>query len=109
MIISKYFNFYWKEFFDKQDFKEIEKILKTCTFYPTQDKIFYAFNIIPKHRIMPQDATVAEHLGDAYMQQKRYREALRLYRKAAGLENADTNQLRKKIKKLEELQQRQGI
>jgi tetratricopeptide (TPR) repeat protein len=60
------------------------------------------------HKIMPQDGTVAEHLGDAYMQQKRYREALRLFRKAEGLENADVKQLRQKIKKLEQ-QQGKGI
>jgi tetratricopeptide (TPR) repeat protein len=61
------------------------------------------------YKIMPQDGTVAEHLADAYVQQKRYREALRLYRKAEGLENANVNQLRKKIKKLEQLQTGQGI
>ena len=55
------------------------------------------------HKIMPQDGTVAEHLGDAYAQQKRYQEALRLYRKAEGLENANVNELRKKMKKLEQL------
>ena len=39
---------------------------------------------------MPQDGTVTEHLADAYYRQKRYREALRLYRKAAGLENPNS-------------------
>ncbi len=43
------------------------------------------------HRIMPQDGTVAEHLGDAYFQMKRYRDALRIYRRALGLENANTS------------------
>ena len=60
-------------------------------------------------KIMPQDGTVAEHLADAYVRLKRYREALRLYRQAEDLENADVIQLRKKIKKLEQLQQGRGI
>jgi tetratricopeptide (TPR) repeat protein len=55
------------------------------------------------HRLMPQDGTVAEHLADAYVQQKRYREALRLYRRALDLENANLASLRKKITKLETL------
>jgi tetratricopeptide (TPR) repeat protein len=55
------------------------------------------------HHIMPHDGTVAEHLGDAYFQQKRYHDALRLYRRAQGLENADQAELRKKIKKIEQL------
>ena len=42
------------------------------------------------HRIMPQDSTVAEHLGDAYFKVKRYRDALRIYRRALGLENANS-------------------
>ena len=53
------------------------------------------------HRIMPQDGTVAEHLGDAYFQMKRYRDALRIYRRALGLENANTPALRKKINQVE--------
>jgi len=53
------------------------------------------------HRLMPQDGTVAEHLGDAYLQQKRYQDALRIYRRALGLENANTPDLQKKIKQLE--------
>ncbi len=53
------------------------------------------------HRIMPQDATVAEHLGDAYFQQRRYRDALRIYRRALDLENANPSELRKKINQIE--------
>lgn len=53
------------------------------------------------HRIMPQDGTVAEHLGDAYFQQKRYRDALRIYRRALELENANPPELRKKINQLQ--------
>jgi tetratricopeptide (TPR) repeat protein len=53
------------------------------------------------HHIMPQDGTVAEHLGDAYFQQKRYREALRIYRRALALENANPSELQKKINQLE--------
>ena len=53
------------------------------------------------HRSMPQDGTVAEHLGDAYFQMKRYRDALRIYRQALGLENANTPSLRKKINQVE--------
>ena len=60
-------------------------------------------------RIMPQDGTVAEHLGDAYFQQKRYREALRLYRQALGLENNNPPELRQKIQKLEQLLQEPSL
>jgi tetratricopeptide (TPR) repeat protein len=52
---------------------------------------------------MPQDATVAEHLGDAYFQNKRYRDALRIYRRALVLENANTSALRKKITQVESI------
>ena len=54
-------------------------------------------------RIMPQDGTVAEHLGDAYFQLKRYPDALRLYRQALGLENNNPPELRKKIQQLDQL------
>jgi predicted negative regulator of RcsB-dependent stress response len=50
---------------------------------------------------MPQDGTVAEHLGDAYFQMKRHRDALRLYRRALVMENANTSTLRKKINQVE--------
>ena len=50
---------------------------------------------------MPQDGTVAEHLGDAYFQMKRYRDALRIYRRALELENANVAALRKKINEAE--------
>jgi tetratricopeptide (TPR) repeat protein len=53
------------------------------------------------HRIMPQDSTVAEHLGDAYVKVKRYRDALRIYRRALELENANSSSLRKKIQQVE--------
>ena len=53
------------------------------------------------HRLMPQDPTVAEHLGDAYLKQKRYQDALRIYRRALGMENADLVELHKKIKQTE--------
>jgi Tfp pilus assembly protein PilF len=53
------------------------------------------------HRLMPQDSTVAEHLGDAYFQVKRHRDALRLYRRALLLDNANTPSLRKKINQVE--------
>ncbi len=53
------------------------------------------------HRIMPQDGTVAEHLGDAYVKLKRYRDALRIYRRALDLENATPSSLRKKINQVE--------
>ncbi len=55
------------------------------------------------HRIMPDDATVTEHLADAYFQTKRYRDALRLYRRTQGLENSNPQELRQKIIKLENL------
>jgi Tfp pilus assembly protein PilF len=55
------------------------------------------------HRLMPQDSTVAEHLGDVYFQMKRYRDALRIYRQALTLENANPATLRKKIAQVEPL------
>jgi tetratricopeptide (TPR) repeat protein len=60
------------------------------------------------HRIMPDDATVAEHLGDAYSGQKRYRDALRIYRRALGLENANKPELHKKINHLEILMMKES-
>jgi tetratricopeptide (TPR) repeat protein len=47
------------------------------------------------------DATVAEHLGDVYYKQNRLQDALRLYRKALELENAEIRRLRQKIEKIE--------
>jgi len=52
-------------------------------------------------KLMPQDGIVAEHLGDAYLKSKRPGEALRTYRRALGLENANVQELRRKIKSLE--------
>ena len=52
-------------------------------------------------KIMPQDGTVAEHLADAYLKAKRQADALRTYRRALTLENANIQELRKKIKNLE--------
>jgi tetratricopeptide (TPR) repeat protein len=57
------------------------------------------------HKKMPQDATIAEHLGDAYLKKFRLRDALRLYKKAISLENANIPELQKKIKYTEELLQ----
>ena len=51
--------------------------------------------------LMPQDGTIAEHLGDAYSRQKRYQDALRTYRRALTLENSNPPELRQKIKQLE--------
>jgi len=51
--------------------------------------------------LMPQDGTVAEHLGDAYFRQKRYQDALNTYRRAQGLENSNPENLRRKIKEVE--------
>jgi tetratricopeptide (TPR) repeat protein len=55
------------------------------------------------HRIMPQDATVAEHLGDAYFKLGRFRAALRIYRQALGLEDANLVGLHRKIRQIETL------
>ncbi|MDD2901875.1 MAG: tetratricopeptide repeat protein [Syntrophales bacterium] len=52
-------------------------------------------------KLMPHDGIVAEHLGDAYLKSKRFVEALRTYRRALGLENANIPELKKKIKSLE--------
>ncbi len=57
------------------------------------------------HKKMPQDATIAEHLADAYVKKFRLREALRLYKKALTLDNANIPGLNKKIKFTEELLQ----
>jgi len=56
-------------------------------------------------RLMPQDGTVAEHLADAYFQQRRLQDALRLYRQALKMENNNPPELRKKIQQLEKLLQ----
>jgi tetratricopeptide (TPR) repeat protein len=61
------------------------------------------------HRLMPQDATVAEHLGDAYLQQRRYRDALRMYRRALKMDNANLRDLRQKIDKVKLTLQRQTL
>ena len=50
------------------------------------------------HKKMPQDATIAEHLGDAYLKKFRLRDALRLYKRALSLDNANILELQKKIK-----------
>jgi tetratricopeptide (TPR) repeat protein len=57
------------------------------------------------HRLMPQDGTVTEHLADVYLRLRRNREALRLYRRALGQEDANPGELRKKIDNLEHLLQ----
>ena len=57
------------------------------------------------HRLMPQDGTVTEHLADVYLRLQRHREALRLYRRALGQEDANPGELRKKIDNLEHLLQ----
>ena len=45
--------------------------------------------------------TLDPNNADAYYQLKRYKDALRLYRKATELENANPGELRKKINNLE--------
>jgi tetratricopeptide (TPR) repeat protein len=47
------------------------------------------------------DATIAEHLGDAYVKLNRYHDALRMYRKALTLENPNVQRLRQKINAIE--------
>jgi hypothetical protein len=44
-------------------------------------------------------------LGDAYLKKFRLRDALRLYKKALTLDNANIAELRRKIKYTEELMQ----
>ncbi|MBM4285406.1 MAG: tetratricopeptide repeat protein [Deltaproteobacteria bacterium] len=53
------------------------------------------------YRILSHDATVAEHLADAYVKVNRLREALKLYRRAMTLESPETLRLRQKIRELE--------
>src|SRR3974377_454951 len=48
------------------------------------------------HRLLPTDATIAEHLGDVYFKQNRFKDALRVYRKALTLENPDLRRLKQK-------------
>lgn len=55
------------------------------------------------HAKMPHDATIAEHLGDAYLKKFRFQDALRLYRLALSLPNANVKELRRKIQYLEGL------
>lgn len=52
-------------------------------------------------RKLSTDATIAEHLGDVYVKQNRLHDALRIYRKALSLENADIRRLRQKIEAIE--------
>lgn len=62
------------------------------------------------HRLMPQDSTVAEHLADVYYRLKRFKEALRLYRRATELESpGNPAELRKKINDLEMLLQERSL
>jgi len=58
---------------------------------------------------MPTDATVAEHLGDAYLKQERYHDALDMYRRALDLDNPEVPRLRQKIKDLELRMQRRSL
>jgi tetratricopeptide (TPR) repeat protein len=60
-------------------------------------------------KLMPRDGTVAEHLGDAYLKAKRSRDALRIYRRALGMENANLPELRRKIKRLESGAKESGL
>ena len=47
------------------------------------------------------DADVVSRVEKFQQQMKRYRDALRIYRRALGLENANTSSLRKKINQAE--------
>jgi len=58
---------------------------------------------------IPTDATVAEHLGDAYCKQRRYRKALEMYHRALKLENPEVGRLQQKIRDLELRLQQQEI
>ncbi len=60
-----------------------------------------AFELEKAHHLMPNDGTVTEHLADAYSRLKRFRDALKLYRAATEMENANPVELRKKINELE--------
>jgi len=60
-------------------------------------------------RKLSTDATIAEHLGDAYIKQNRLHDALRVYRKALHLENADVRRLRQKIDAIERRLQNQTL
>jgi Flp pilus assembly protein TadD len=53
------------------------------------------------YRKLSTDATIAEHLGDAYVKVNRLHDALRLYKKALILENPDIRRLRQKIEAIE--------
>jgi predicted negative regulator of RcsB-dependent stress response len=53
------------------------------------------------YRKLSTDATIAEHLGDAYVKQNRYHDALRMYKKAVTLENPDLRRLQQKIETIE--------
>jgi tetratricopeptide (TPR) repeat protein len=54
------------------------------------------------YRKLSTDATIAEHLGDAYLKQNRNHDALRIYKKALTLENPNIHRLRQKIEAVEQ-------
>jgi tetratricopeptide (TPR) repeat protein len=61
------------------------------------------------HHKLSTDATIAEHLGDVYLKQVRFNDALRMYRKALNLENPDVRRLKQKIENIERRLQRDTL
>ncbi|MDD3581837.1 MAG: hypothetical protein PHW74_12555, partial [Desulfobacca sp.] len=55
------------------------------------------------HRKMPEDCTIAEHLGDAYVKKQLYRKALQIYKRALQLECDNKPELEKKIQRVKDL------
>ncbi|HXI14715.1 MAG TPA: tetratricopeptide repeat protein [Thermoanaerobaculia bacterium] len=58
-------------------------------------------------RLLPNDPTVQEHLGDLFASQRNYRRALETYANALRLEPEDAAKLRSKIAETEKLEARQ--
>jgi tetratricopeptide (TPR) repeat protein len=54
-------------------------------------------------KLIPDDPTINEHLGDAYFKKKKYQEALKHYKKAVSLKHPSEENVRDKITEVERL------
>jgi len=52
---------------------------------------------------MPEDPTIAEHLGDTYRAKGLYEKAIKMYREALSLEHQKPDDISEKIREIEKL------
>ena len=52
--------------------------------------------------IIPDDPTIAEHLGDVYLKKKAYEKSLKMYEKALLMKHLDKEKIKEKIRKVNE-------